>query len=102
MDRSDRTGRVVHNSGGRIRDVGARPRRDETFQEGSELRRLLGREVRKGRGHRFTPAPMRLLEDRATGGAQLHDTPSSVVRVKACFLAFLLTEPNHPAIGLRA
>ena len=72
---------MVHNSGGRIRDVGARPRRDETFQEGGELRRLLGREVREGRGHRITPTPVRLLQDSATGGAQLHDTAASVVRV---------------------
>jgi hypothetical protein len=72
---------VVHNSGGRIRDVGARPRRDETLEEGGELRRLPGREVRERRGHRLTPTPVRLLQDRATGGTQLHHTPSSVVRV---------------------
>lgn len=72
---------MVHNSGGRIRDVGARPRGDETLEEGGELRRLLGREVREGRGHRITPTPVRLLQDRATGGAELHDTAAAVVRV---------------------
>lgn len=71
---------MVHDSGGRFR-VGARPRGDEALEEGRELRRLLRSESRERGRDRVASTPVRLLQDRAAGGAQLHHTAAPVVRV---------------------